>query len=77
MFFTKAGSIIAWVFFVPCVLAYAPILLAALTGQLTALAEATSTGYVQSQGEFMKGILVGIAFGIASEVSRSVAALNS
>jgi hypothetical protein len=77
MFFTKAGSVVAWVFFVPCALAYAPIILAAWTGQLSNLAEVTSVGYVQSQGEFMKGILVGVAFGIASEMSKSVAGKNS
>ena len=72
MFFTKAGFVIAWFFFVTSAAAYAPILIATLTGHLPELTDATGPMYIRSHGTFVQGILLGVAFGIAAEVSQSL-----
>ncbi len=74
MFFTKAGSILAWLIFVPSVVCYTVIQVAAISGKLPDLAEAMGPRFLASSGTFFEGIAIGVAFGIASEISRTVAA---
>lgn len=73
MFFTKAGYILAWLIFLPSAIFYMVIQVAAFSGRLEALAESMGRGFVASSGTFAEGIALGIAFGIASEISRTLA----
>lgn len=74
MFFTKAGFVIAWLMFVPSVACYAIFMIAAGTGNLAALGEMFGTRLLASSGTFVQGIAIGVAFGIAAEISRSLSA---
>lgn len=72
MFFTKAGFALDWLCFVPTAIGYAILMVAAWTGNLEAVAETFGSRFVASSGSFAEGIAVGVAFGFAAEINRSV-----
>lgn len=76
MFFTKAGFVLAWLIFLPSAVFSSVIQIAAFSGSLETLAESMGRGVVASSGTFAQGIALGIAFGIASEISRTLADRN-
>lgn len=73
MFFTKAGLVLAWLIFIPSIIGYMVIQIAALLGSLPTLAEAMGKGFVASSGTFAEGIALGVALGIAAEISSTLA----
>ena len=73
MFFTKAGFVIAWLIFVPSVACFAILTIAAWTGNLAAVGEMFGDRFLGSSSAFVDGIAIGVAFGIAAEISGAVA----
>ena len=73
MFFTKAGFVLAWLIFLPSTICYAIVQIAGFMGSMESLAENMGRGFVASSANFAQGIAVGVAFGIASEISRTLA----
>jgi hypothetical protein len=73
VFFTKAGIIIAWLLFVPGAIYYAIIIIAGATGTIPVLVEAFGVGFVASSSTAVEMIALGVAFGIAAEISRAIA----
>jgi hypothetical protein len=74
MFFTKAGFVIAWLLFVPGAAGYTMLMVAAWTGNSAILGEVFGNRFLASSGTFVQGIALGVAFGIAAEISRAIAA---
>jgi hypothetical protein len=74
MFFTKAGLVIAWLLFVPSAAGYTMLMIAAWTGNFAILGEVFGNRFLASSGTFVQGIALGVAFGIAAEISRAIAA---
>lgn len=74
MFFTKAAFVIAWLVFLPSAAFYAVFTVAAVTGNMPAVVEMWGSWFAASSSTFVQGIAVGVAFGIAAEISRNVAA---
>lgn len=73
MFFTKAATVLAWIIFLSCAATYAVITFATIAGQLRQLEDAMGRGFVASGGEAFYGMLIGVALGLAAEISRSIA----
>ena len=76
MFFTRASKVIAWLIFVPSLLGYLAITFAALLGSTETLADllGIKPALIPAQTtEFGRGIAVGIAFGLAAEISDFLA----
>ena len=69
MFFTKAGFVIAWLLFVPSMIAYVVFQAAAFGGSI-ANWDPLFLGLAKSSP---MGILVGVGFGIAAEISETLA----
>lgn len=74
MFFTRAGFVIAWLLFLTGALGYASILLALMTGNEERFTETLGSWFFASASTFVEMIGVGIAFGIAAEISHAVTA---
>ena len=74
MFFSKAGLIIAWLVFVPGAACFAIVTIGVWTGNIAAVAEVFGNRFVASSGTFVQFIGIGVAFGIAAEISRAIAA---
>ena len=74
MFFTKAGFAIAWLLFVPGAIGYGLILAFVWTGNAARAAEIFGDRFLASTSTFGQAIALGIAFGIASEISSTIAA---
>jgi hypothetical protein len=69
MFFTRVAEIIAWLSFLPCSIMYAIVFAGLATGNEEWLRQTFGASFALSHGEFLKGM----AFGVAAEISRSVA----
>lgn len=76
MFFTKVGLAIAWLLFLTGTICYAIFFIAASTGNLEIVAEAFGGRFVASHGTFVQMIGLGVAFGIAAEISYAIAVSN-
>jgi hypothetical protein len=72
LFFTKAGLVIAWLLFVPNVLAYLVFQLAAFGGSLPEMGDF----FLGLAKNSPMGIMAGVGFGIAAEISRTLASKN-
>lgn len=73
MFFTKVGVVFAWLLFVPNLVCFAVVTISVWTGQLEQLIEMFGSRFSASSVTFLKGMAIGVAFGIAAEISRSIA----
>ena len=69
MFFTKAGNVIAWLLFVPSIFVYVIFQVAAFGGSLPELDDF----FLASAKSAPLGIMVGVGFGIAAEISKTLA----
>ena len=69
MFFTKAGFVIAWLLFVPSTIAYVVFQIAAFGGSISDW-DPIFLGLAKSSP---MGIMVGVGFGIAAEISDTLA----
>jgi hypothetical protein len=69
MFFTKAGMVISWLLFVPSMFAYVMFQVAVFSGNVSELGDFL-LGAAKSAP---LGIMVGVGFGIASEISKTLA----
>lgn len=69
MFFTKAGFVIAWLLFVPSITAYVVFQVAVFGGSIPNW-DPLFLGLAKSSP---MGILVGVGFGIAAEISDKLA----
>lgn len=73
MFFTKVGLVIAWLLFIPSTIG---LVLAALT-VLTSSSPATDPLVLmlnKASNQYVYGVALGVAFGIAAEISKAIAA---
>ena len=73
MFFTKAGFVIAWLLFVPSAIAFGLVLGFLWSGNAAKAVELFGDRFLASHGTFIQGMALGIAFGIAAEISSSLA----
>lgn len=73
MFFTKAGFAIAWLLFVPGAIGYGLICAFVWSGNAGKAAEIFGERFVASTSSFGQAIALGVAFGIASEISTAIA----
>ncbi|WP_149589309.1 hypothetical protein [Tabrizicola flagellatus] len=69
LFFTKAGFVVAWLLFVPSIIAYVAFQVAAFGGSVSNW-DPLFLGLAKSSP---MGILVGVGFGIAAEISDTLA----
>lgn len=74
MFFTKAGFVIAWLMFATGLVFYAIVNISIWTGNLPPADDPFTRSFFASSSTFLEMIGLGVAFGIAAEISRSIAA---
>jgi len=74
VFFTKAGTVIAWLLFVSGALSYTIVLVAVWTDNIAMAQETFGARFMASSGNSLELIAIGVAFGIAAEISRAIAA---
>jgi len=72
VFFTKAGLVIAWILFIIGAMNFAIVQFALWTDNYEYFAETFGRNFLRSSGTFVQMIALGIAFGIAAEVSRTL-----
>lgn len=72
MFFTQTAFVLAWLCFIPNVVFYLIIMIASWTNNLVEVADIFGSRFIASSGSFAEGIAVGVAFGVAAEISRSI-----
>lgn len=74
MFFTKAGFVIAWLLFVTGAFSYVLIHALIMSGNAATAAEIFGDRFRSVASTSGQAIALGIAFGIASEISTAIAA---
>jgi hypothetical protein len=72
VFFTKVAYGIAWLAFIPSAVGYLILMLAVWTDNIAAVAEVFGTRFLATSGSFAEGIAVGVAFGVAAEISFAI-----
>jgi hypothetical protein len=75
MFFTKVGLVIAWLLFLPSVMALGITTLMVVTGAATP-EDDLGRMLLKSQTAYVHGIALGVAFGVAAEISKAVSAMR-